>query len=110
MESGIKVEFLKRNDSRTQQCVELEMIQDTDNARTRETYGHEVLKIESESEVGQSCPTLRDPVDCRPPGSSVHGILQARILAWVAISFSRGSSQPRDRTRVSHIAGRHFNL
>ena len=50
------------------------------------------------------------PVDCSPPGSSVHGILQARILEWVAISFSRGSSQPRDQTQVSHIAGRHFNL
>ena len=45
-----------------------------------------------ESEVAQSCPTLCDPVDCSPPGSSVHGILQARILEWVAISFSRGSS------------------
>ena len=41
-------------------------------------------------EVAQSCPTLCDPVDCSPPGSSVHGILQARILEWVAISFSRG--------------------
>ena len=50
------------------------------------------------------------PVDCSPPSSSVHGILQARILEWVSISFSRGSSQPRDRTQVSHIAGRHFNL
>ena len=45
-----------------------------------------------------------------PPGSSVHGILQARILEWVAISFSRGSSRPRDQTQVSHIAGRRFNL
>ena len=45
------------------------------------------------------------PVDCSPPGSSVHGILQARILEWVAISFSRGSSRPRDRTCVSYIAG-----
>ena len=44
------------------------------------------------------------------PGSAVHGILQARVLEWVAISFSRGSSQPRDRTRVSHIAGRRFYL
>ena len=44
------------------------------------------------------CPTLCDPVDCIPPGSPIHGILQARILEWVAISFSRGSSQPRDRT------------
>ena len=51
----------------------------------------------------QSCPTLCDPMDCSPPDSSVHGILQARILEWVAISFSRGSSQPRDWTRVSCI-------
>ena len=58
----------------------------------------------------QSCPTLWDPMDCSPPGSSVHGILQARILGWVAISFSRGSSQPRDRTQVSCIVGRCFNL
>ena len=49
-------------------------------------------------------------MDCSPPGSSIHGILQGRILEWVAISFSRGSSQPRDRTQVSCIAGRRFNL
>ena len=47
---------------------------------------------------------LCNPMDCDPPGSSVHGILQAWILEWVAIPFSRGSSQPRDRTRVSHMA------
>ena len=51
---------------------------------------------ESESEVAQSCPTLCDPMDCSLPGSSVHGIFQARILEWVAISFSRRSSRPRD--------------
>ena len=68
------------------------------------------MTFESESEVAQSCPTLCDPVDCSPPGSSAHGILQARILEWVAISFSRGSSRPRDRTQVFHIAGRCFNL
>ena len=62
------------------------------------------------SEVAQSCPTLCDPVDCSLPGSSVHGILQARVLGWVAISFSRGSSQPRDWTWVSCIAGRCFIL
>ena len=62
------------------------------------------------SEVAQSCPTLCYPMDCSPPGSSIRGIHQARILEWVAISFSRGSSQPRDRTQVSHIAGRCFNL
>ena len=55
---------------------------------------------EGEGEVTQSCLTLCDPVDCSPPGSSVHGILQARILEWGAIAFSRGSSRPRDRTQV----------
>ena len=53
----------------------------------------------------QPRPTLCLSVDCSPPGSSVHGILQARILEWVAIPFSRGSSQPRDQTQVSSIAG-----
>ena len=61
-------------------------------------------------EVTQSCPTLCDPMDCSLPGSSLHGILQARVLEWVAISFSRGSSRPRDRTWVSCIPGRCFNL
>ena len=50
----------------------------------------------------QSCPTLRNPTDCSLPGSSVHGILQARILEWVAMPSSRGSSLPRDRTQVSY--------
>ena len=53
--------------------------------------------------VAQSCPTLCDPMDY-----TVRGILQARILEWVAFLFSRGSSQPRDQTQVSHIAGRFF--
>ena len=48
--------------------------------------------------------TLCDPMDCSPPDSSVYGILQARILEWVAISFSRGSSWPRDQTRVSCVS------
>ena len=51
----------------------------------------------------QSCPTLCDPMDCSSPGSSVHGILQVRILGWVAVPFSGGSSQPRDQTWVSCI-------
>ena len=53
----------------------------------------------------QASPTLCDPVDCSRPGSSVHGILQATILEWVAMPSSKGSSQPRDRTQVSSIAG-----
>ena len=67
-------------------------------------------KWHPESEVAQSYPTLYDPMDCSPPGSYIHGIFQARILEWVAISFSRGSSRPRDRTRVSHIVGRLFTI
>ena len=46
------------------------------------------MKVKSESEVAQSCPTLSDPMDCSPPGSSVHGIFQARVLEWGAIAFS----------------------
>ena len=63
-----------------------------------------------ESEVAELYPTLCKPVDCSPPGSSVHGILQARILQWVAILFSRRSSRPRDWTRVSRIVGRRFTV
>ena len=68
---------------------------------------HRVCAVCSDA---QSCPTLWDPMDCSPPGSSVHGISQDRILEWAAISFSRGSSQPRDRTQVFHIAGRFFTI
>ena len=55
-----------------------------------------VDSLEVEVLVTQLCPTVCDPVDYSPPGSSVHGTLQARILEWVAIAFSRGSSRPRD--------------
>ena len=58
----------------------------------------------SESVVAQSCLTLCNPMDCSLPGSSTHGIFQARILEWVANSFSRGTSQPRDWTLVSDIS------
>ena len=60
--------------------------------------------------VAQSCPTLCDPVDRNLPDSSVHATLQARILEWVAIPLSRGSSQPRDWTRVTYIAGTCFTI
>ena len=65
---------------------------------------------ESESEVTHSYPTLCDPMDCSLPGSSIHGIFQARVLEWVAIAFSRGSSGPTDRTWVSCIVGRCFTV
>ena len=61
-------------------------------------------------EVAQSCPTLCDPMDCSLPSSSVHGILQARVLEWGAISFPRGSSWPRDWTQVSCIPSRFFTI
>ena len=60
--------------------------------------------------VTQSCLTLCDPMDCSPSGSSVHGILQARILEGIAISFSRVSSWPRDRTRISLTVDRRFTV
>ena len=79
-------------------------------------YSHEIKRhllfrrkamtnLEKKVKVTQSCPILWDTMDYSPLGSSVHGLLQAKILEWVAISFSRKSSQPRDRTRISCIAG-----
>ena len=94
------------------------------------------MKVKSESEVTKSCPILSDPMDCSLPGSSIHGIFQARVLEWdaiafsdisllvssihgicqarmlewIAIPFSSGSSQPRDQTQVSCIAGSFFTI
>ena len=68
------------------------------------------FRRKKESKVTQSCPTLCDLMDCSLPGSSVHGIFQARVLEWVAISFSRGSFWPRYWTRVSCIIGRRFTV
>ena len=58
------------------------------------------LAVTAAAYLLQSCPTLCNPIDCSLPGSSVHGILQARVLEWVALPSSRGSSQPRDQTQV----------
>ena len=66
--------------------------------------------IPYESVIAQWCPTLCDPQTVAHQGSSVHGILQVRILDWVDISFSRGAPKPRDRTWVSCIAGRFFTV
>ena len=70
------------------------------------SYMYLSLKVK----VAKLCLTLCDPMDYRLPGSSVHGILQARILEWVAITFSRGSFQSREWTQVSHVAGRFFTI
>ena len=64
------------------------------------------MKVKSESEVAQSCPTLSDPMDCSPPGSSIHGIFQARVLEWVAIAFSSGLSY---NTLITHFFSVHID-
>ena len=71
-----------------------------------------MLNVESEVKVFVAwlCPALYDPMDCSLPAFSVHGISQSRILKWVAFPFSKGSSQPRDGTQVSCIAGRFFTI
>ena len=61
------------------------------------------MKVKSEREVAQLCPTLRDPMDCSPPGSSVHGILQARVLEWGAIAFSDKKCNPVLSKVTTHI-------
>ena len=77
---------------------------------TTEPPGKPSATIVCVCEVTQSCLTLCNPMDCSPPGSSVRGILQARIVEWVDISFSRESSQLRDQTQVSQIVGRHSTI
>ena len=73
-----------------------------------------MIDAKSEGEVkvlvAQLCPTLCEPVDCSPLDSSVHGILQARILEWVAIPFSRGLPKPGIEAGSTHIAGRFFTI
>ena len=69
-----------------------------------------MIKFGEWSEVAQSCLTLWDPIDCSLPSSPVHGIFQAMVLEWIAFSFSRGSSQPRDWTLVSCIVDRRFTV
>ena len=74
-------------------------------------YGKEERYLAGKGKWSRSvCPTFYGPMDCSPPGSSIHRIFQARVLEWIAISFSRGSSWPRDRTWVSCIAGRCFTI
>ena len=69
---------------------------------------HKTVFLFPESESGSVVSDCCNPMDCSPLGSAVHGILQARILEWVAISYSRGSSRPKDQTWVSCFAGRFF--
>ena len=63
------------------------------------------MKLKSESEVAESCPTLNDPMDCSPPGSSVHGIFQARVLEWGAIAFSKRFHTQKELATFSMATG-----
>ena len=83
-------------------------LQSMGSQRVKHNWVTNTFTLSAAAKSLQSCPTLCDSRDCSPPGSSVHGISQARILGWVAISFSRGSSWPRDWTWVSYMAGRLF--
>ena len=73
-------------------------------------FGETAKFLNRRREVAQSCPTLCDPMDCSPPGSLIYGIFQAWILEWVAISFSRGCSPPRDWIWVSCLVDRHLTV
>ena len=89
----------------------LQSVKESDTTEQEKHYIDQFLFVKNVLKwvlVAQLCLTLFDPMDCSPPGSSVHEIFQARILEWVAISFSRGSSGPRNWTRVSCTAGRFF--
>ena len=71
------------------------------------------MKVKSESEVAQSCPTLSDPTDCSPPGSSIHGIFQARVLEWVVIAFSVTGTEDVLKLEVpplKHVQGKYVTL
>ena len=95
------------------QQLQLDMEQQTGSKSVKDyvkaIYCHSAYLTFMQTEVAQSCPTLCEPIDCSLPGSSVHGIFQAIVLEWIAISFFRRSSQPRARTQVSHIVDRRFS-
>ena len=86
------------------------MLYEGDIQRSVSIFNLLSLFLKVNVKVVQSWPVLYNPIEYSPPGFAVHRILQARLLEWVAIPFSRGSSWPRDWTRVSHIAGRVFNV
>ena len=104
--------FLPRRQSLLPACVSFQLLRNIlDIYKCIGTYACMHTQYEVKwSQAAQLCPTLCNLMDCSLPGSSVHGIFQARILEWVAISFSRRSSQPRDWTRVSRIVGRRFTI
>ena len=108
-----------KQDPPSKGCTLQWRLEESDDKHTNETTeaggskrgnGIENYSGEGWSEVKWSRSVVSDSSDWSPPGSSVHGIFQAIVLEWLAISFSRGSSQPRDRTQVSHIVDRRFTV
>ena len=95
-----------KSKTRLSDWSELKRILCSDLENELQIYIHMKVKML----VIQLCWTLADPMNCSPPDSPIHGILQTKILEWVAISFSRGSSWSRDQTQVSCIAGRFFTV
>ena len=95
MRTKIKINIKLLHDKKTRSKIKIEM---TNHKKTFVVYLIELwlISLQSGSEDAQSRPTLCDPMDCSLSASSVHGIFQARVLEWVAISFSMGSSRPRD--------------
>ena len=107
----VSVEIIDQKDASTHLCPHrsgklLQMTQETDKRLNLSDHSWYVCSCL----VAQLCRTLVTPWTVAPPGSSVHGISQRRILEWVAISFSRGSSWPRDQTLISCLAGRSFTF
>ena len=108
MRGGVSLEAKRQGGAkinRDQGCAEKSLRENEDGGNWKCLLSWGQWEMDSLTEnydsfysVAQSCPTLCDPMDCSPPGFSVHGIFQARILEKVAISFFRGSSQPKDQT------------
>ena len=98
------------DDSPTWKLLRISVFKSCYRAWSLTTASPSWSSVRKENEVAQLSPTLCNPMDCSLPGSSVHGIFQARVLEWIAISCSRGSSRPGDRTQVSRSAGRHFTI
>ena len=73
-------------------------------SQNNKAYALSKVKVKSESEAAQSCPALFDPMGCSPPGSSVHGIFQARVLEWTAISFSNDKPKQHIKKQRNHFA------
>ena len=99
---------MKTNFKMKQEKVKLNNLKDKGKFMKKCLERQDIVLQDKTVLVSHSCPILCNHMDCSPLGSSVHVILQARIQEWVAIPFSRGSFQPRDRTQVSHIVGRCF--